>query len=177
MFALPMAAAAASVTVPATDDAALSAVAGLFVAVPRRVAVLLRFRRLLTLAAPDVSVVSRAAARAGVRVCSCRPSRWRRCVPVEPLTDDGQEAAPSVTPELVESLLPPELLAELLSADELLPVELLLDELPDRVVRAADPELPESELPESELLVGVARPEPLDRAAVRERRRSSARSS
>ena len=150
MFAVPTVGAAA-VVAPATDDAAVSAV-GVVPAVP---VVAVAPVRLLTLAAPDVSVLVPPVVFALV---STEPVAAD--VPVEPVTDDGQEAAPSVTPEVVETL-PPEVPAELLSI-ELLSVELLSVELLDESSELPEFELPESELPESELSSESLEPEPLE---------------
>ena len=111
--------------------------------------------RLLTLAAPDVSVLVPPVV---LPLVSTEPVAAD--VPVEPVTDDGQEAAPSVTPEVVETL-PPEVPAELLS------VELPDVELPDESPELPESELPEfelpeSELPESELSSESLEPEPLE---------------
>ena len=144
MFAVPTAGAAAAVVAPGTEGAALSA-AEVVPAVPVVAVVPVR---LLTLAAPDVSVLAPAVFPLVVfPLVSTEPVAAD--VPVEPVTDDGQEAAPSVTPEVVETL-PPEVPAELLSV-ELLSVELPDVELPDESSELPESELPESELPESEL--------------------------
>ena len=108
---MPATAAAAFVTVPATDDAVLLAVeARLFVTVPTVATVLSRALptapvTLVTLATPDVSVV--VVGVVGVPLLEVVAPVVTEPVAavapvVEPLTDDGQEAAPSVTPELVE---------------------------------------------------------------------------
>ena len=146
MFAVPTAGAAAAVVAPATDGAAVSAV-GVVPAVP---VVAVAPVRLLTLAAPDVSVLVPPVV---LPLVSTEPVAAD--VPVEPVTDDGQEAAPSVTPEVVETL-PPEVPAELLS------VELPDVELPDESPELPESELPESELPESELSSESLEPEPLE---------------
>ena len=102
-------------TVPATDDAVLLAVeARLFVTVPTAATVLFTVLptapvTLETLATPEVSVV--AVGVVGVPLLEVFPPVVTEPVAVvapaveapvvEPLTDDGQEAAPSVTPELV----------------------------------------------------------------------------
>jgi hypothetical protein len=140
MFAVPTAGAAAAVVAPATDDPAASA-AEVVPAVP---VVAVAPVRLLTLAAPDVSVLVPPVV---FPLVSTEPVAAD--VPVEAVTDDGQEAAPSVTPEVVETL-PPEVPAELLSV-ELLSVELPDVELPDESSELPESELPESELPEFEL--------------------------
>ena len=118
-LALPATAAAAFVTVPATDDTVLLAVeARLFVTVPTVAAVLFTVLftvlptapvTLVTLATPEVSVV--AVGVVGVPLLEVFPPVVTEPVAVvapavaapvaEPLTDDGQEAAPSETPELV----------------------------------------------------------------------------
>jgi hypothetical protein len=112
-------AAAAFVTVPAMDDTALLAVeARLFVTVPTVPTVLFTelFTELptapvtlVTLATPEVSVV--AVGVVGVPLLEVFPLVVTEPVAVvapaveapvvASLTDDGQEAAPSVTPELV----------------------------------------------------------------------------
>ena len=145
MFAVPTAGVAAAVVAPATDGAAVSAV-GVVPAVP---VVAVAPMRLLTLAAPDVSVLVPPVV---FPLVSTEPVAAD--VPVDPVTDDGQEAAPSVTPEVVETL-PPEVPAELLS------VELPDVELPDESSECWS-ELPESELPESELSSESLEPEPLE---------------
>ena len=113
---MPATAAAAFVTVPATDDTALLAVeARLFVTVPTVAAVLFTVLftvlpvTLVTLATPEVFVV--AVGVVGVPLLEVFPPVVTEPVAVvapaveapvaEPLTDDGQEAAPSETPELV----------------------------------------------------------------------------
>lgn len=121
-FALPVTAAAAFVAVPATDDTALPAVeATLFVTVPTAPTVLLTALptapvTLVTLATPEVSeavllgvvlpwVVLPGVVLLGVVLPEVFPLVLTEPVaaaPVDPLTDDGQEAAPSETPELVE---------------------------------------------------------------------------
>jgi hypothetical protein len=134
------------VVAPATDDAAGSA-AEVVPAVP---VVAVVPARLLTLAAPDVSVLVPPVV---FPLVSTEPVAAD--VPVEPVTDDGQEAAPSVTPEVVETL-PSVVPAELLS------VELPDVELPDESSELPESELPESELPESELSSESLEPEPLE---------------
>ena len=106
---MPATAAAAFVTVPATDDAAVPAVeATLFVTVPTLPTVLPRALprppvTSVTLATPEVSVVALGVVEPCPRWSrSWRPSRWPPAGAVVPPTPAGQAAAPSVTPEFVE---------------------------------------------------------------------------